>query len=76
FMDEDPEARHHFANGRDGRYQFDLIGYGLRRLRAAGVQADWTGHCTYSDPTRFYSYRRTTHTGEADYGRLIAAIRL
>ena len=47
------------------------------RLRAAGVgQADWTRHCTYSDPERFYSYRRTTHAGEADYGRLISVIRL
>ncbi|GIT91115.1 laccase domain protein [Jannaschia pagri] len=76
FMAKDPEARDHFAQGANGRYQFDLIGYGLRRLRGAGVQAEWTGHCTYSDPARFYSYRRTTHAGEADYGRLIAAIRL
>jgi polyphenol oxidase len=56
---------------------FDLPGYGLHRLRSAGVgQAEWTGHCTYSDPARFYSYRRTTHAGEADYGRLISTIRL
>ena len=46
-------------------------------LRAAGVgHAEWTRHCTYSDPERFYSFRRTTHAGEADYGRLISAIRL
>lgn len=76
FLAEDPDAQHHFANGTGDRYQFDLIGYGLRRLRAAGVQAEWTGHCTYSDPARFYSFRRTTHAGEADYGRLISAIRL
>jgi YfiH family protein len=76
FEAEDPDALAHFANGRDGRYQFDLPGYGLRRLRAAGVEAEWTGHCTYSDPARFYSYRRATHAGEADYGRLISAIRL
>ncbi|MGB3556746.1 MAG: peptidoglycan editing factor PgeF [Jannaschia sp.] len=72
---EDPEAVRHFANGEGDRYQFDLIGYGLARLRAAGVSAEWTGHCTYADPARFYSYRRTTHAGEVDYGRLIAAIR-
>ncbi|WP_371156525.1 peptidoglycan editing factor PgeF [Jannaschia sp. 2305UL9-9] len=76
FMAEDPDTLRFFANGRDGRYQFDLIGYGLHRLRSAGVTAEWTGHCTYSDPERFYSYRRTTHAKEADYGRLIAAIRL
>jgi copper oxidase (laccase) domain-containing protein len=32
--------------------------------------------CTYADPERFYSYRRTTHRGEPDYGRLISAIAL
>ena len=56
---------------------FNLPGYGLWRLRAAGVGlAEWTGHCTYRDPDRFFSFRRTTHAGEADYGRLISIIRL
>jgi YfiH family protein len=77
FMDKDSDTSRFFVNGAAGRYQFDLTGYGLARLRAAGVgQAEWTGHCTYSDPERFYSFRRATHRGEADYGRLIAAIRL
>ena len=77
FMDEDAENSRFFANGQVGRYQFDLPSYGLHRLRAAGVgQAEWTRHCTYADPDRFYSYRRTTHAGEADYGRLMSAIRL
>ena len=76
FLDEDPEAARYFANGAGDRYLFDLPGYGLRRLRRAGVEAEWTGHCTYGDPARFYSYRRTTHAGKADYGRLISAIRL
>ncbi|MBF9043974.1 peptidoglycan editing factor PgeF [Rhodobacterales bacterium HKCCE4037] len=77
FMDEDPGNSRFFVNGEDGKYQFDLVGFGLSRLRAAGVgDAEWTGHCTYSDPIRFYSYRRATHRGEADYGRLISAIRL
>ena len=77
FLTEDQQNSRFFANGREGRYQFDLPSYGLYRLRAAGVgEARWTGHCTYGDPARFFSYRRTTHAGEADYGRLIAAIRL
>ena len=75
--DEDPESLRHFANGTGDRMLFDLPGYGLHRLRSAGVgQAEWIGHCTYRDATRFYSYRRTTHAGEADYGRLISTIRL
>lgn len=77
FLDDDAGNARFFANGRDGRYQFDLPGFGLHRLRQAGIgQAEWTGHCTYGDPARFYSYRRTTHAGEADYGRLISVIRL
>ncbi|MDQ2090110.1 peptidoglycan editing factor PgeF [Marimonas arenosa] len=76
FLDEDPENSRFFANGAGDRYLFDLPGYGLHRLRSAGVgTAEWTRHCTYSDADRFFSYRRATHAGEADYGRLISVIR-
>jgi polyphenol oxidase len=81
FMDsvlaEDDIADRFFAAGQGDRLQFDLPAYGLARLRRAGVAAvEWTRHCTYSDPDRFFSYRRTVHRKEADYGRLIAVIRL
>jgi copper oxidase (laccase) domain-containing protein len=77
FMDEDADTARFFINGADGKYLFDLPGYGLKRLRDAGVgAAEWTRHCTYSDADRFYSYRRSVHRKEADYGRLISAIRL
>jgi copper oxidase (laccase) domain-containing protein len=57
--------------------QFDLPAFGLARLRGAGIKdAAWTRHCTYADPSRFYSYRRSVHDEDVDYGRLIAAIRL
>lgn len=77
FLREDPENKHFFAKGKGDRNLFDLPGYGLHRLRRSGLRAaEWIRHCTYSDATRFYSYRRATHSGEADYGRLISAIRL
>ena len=77
FLIDDPETSRFFAGGPNGKPMFDLPAYGLFRLRAAGVgEAEWTRHCTYSDPERFYSFRRTTHAGEADYGRLISVIRL
>lgn len=77
FQTEDPESLRFFANGPKDRMLFDLPGYGLHRLRSAGVgHAEWTGHCTYRDAARFYSYRRTSHAGEVDYGRLISTIRL
>lgn len=75
FTAENPEHARFFANGTDDRLMFDLPSFGLSRLRQAGVgQARWTGHCTFSDPERFFSYRRTTHRKEADYGRLISTI--
>jgi YfiH family protein len=77
FLADDPDNSRFFAGGAGDRVQFDLPGLGLDRLRRAGVgQAEWTGHCTYSDPLRFYSYRRSVHESEADYGRLLSAIRL
>lgn len=77
FTDDDPETRRFFAQGKADRMLFDLPGYGLWRLREAGVgRAEWTRHCTFSDASRFFSYRRTTHAREADYGRLLSVIRL
>lgn len=75
FLDEDPEHGRFFAGGAGDRCRFDLPGFVLHRLRAAGAgEAGWIGACTFSDPERFFSYRRTTRAGEADYGRLISAI--
>ncbi len=77
FTDADPAYSRFFATGKGDRMLFDLPGFGLHRLREAGVgHAAWTGHCTYHDAERFFSFRRTTHAGEADYGRLISVIRL
>lgn len=75
FSKQCPENERFFRSGVGDRMQFDLPGYGMHRLQAAGVKrAAWTGHCTYSDEERFFSYRRSTHRKEADYGRLISAI--
>ncbi|TKA95521.1 polyphenol oxidase, partial [Cereibacter changlensis] len=77
FLDEDRDNARFFAQGKGDKALFDLPAFGLHRLRAAGVgHAEWTRHCTYADPERFFSYRRTTHAGEADYGRLVSVIRL
>ena len=76
FVAEDTEYQRFFAGGPNGKPMFDLPSFGLARLRAEGVDAEWSRHCTYSDPERFFSYRRATHEGQADYGRLISAIAL
>ncbi|MDO6520662.1 peptidoglycan editing factor PgeF [Shimia thalassica] len=77
FLMSDIENSRFFASGDGDRMMFDLPSYGLHRLRQAGVgHAEWIRHCTYSDPDRFFSYRRATHAKEVDYGRLISTIRL
>lgn len=78
FSDEAAENESLFhPSERDGHAYFDLSAYCLKRLRNAevGTVAD-LGICTYSDEDRFFSYRRTTHRGEPDYGRQISAIAL
>ena len=67
-------ARYFVASPRPGHALFDLPGYTIGRLKAAGVTATDMGLCTYAEPERFYSYRRATHQGEPDYGRQLSAI--
>ena len=78
FRDEARGSDRFFSEGvRPGHAQFDLPGFVRARLEQAEIgEAVILGLCTYADPERFYSYRRTTHRGEADYGRLISAIAL
>jgi YfiH family protein len=67
-------TRFFLPSERPGHAMFDLPGYILARLADAGVKAASLDRCTYADPDRFYSYRRATHRGETDYGRLLSAI--
>ena len=77
FRAEVPDCERFFAEGRPDHAQFDLPAYILARLAEAGVgEATSLGLCTYADAERFFSFRRTTHRSEADYGRLISAIAL
>ncbi|HEX8064401.1 MAG TPA: peptidoglycan editing factor PgeF [Allosphingosinicella sp.] len=77
FAEADPEAERFFALGREGHHQFDLEGFVLSRLAASGLtRIEALGEDTYSQPDRFFSFRRATHKGEADYGRQISLIAL
>jgi hypothetical protein len=77
FVAQDPEHERFFSAGKSGHHQFDLEGFVLARIAAAGVRrVEALGLDTYSDPDRFYSYRRATHRGEPDYGRQISLIAL
>jgi YfiH family protein len=77
FAEADPEHERFFTRGREGHHQFDLEGFVLSRLVEAGLtRIEALGEDTYSQPKRFFSYRRATHQGEPDYGRQISLIAL
>ena len=75
FVKADAENSLYFIPAtREGHAMFDLAGFIRRRLENAGVlMIDDTGIDTYSDE-RFFSYRRSVHRKEADYGRHVHAI--
>ena len=78
FLEHDAAASAYFAPGtRAGHWQFDLDGYVVARLKAYGVGAVTASPSdTYADEARFFSYRRSCHNSETDYGRSLAAIAL
>lgn len=78
FLDVTPENSRYFRpSEKAGHAMFDLPAYIGARMQAAGVGSFTNlGLCTYADAERFFSYRRATHRGEPDYGRLISAIAL
>jgi len=70
-------TRFFVASERAGHAMFDLAGYIADRAQRAGiVNFEDLGLCTYAEPERFFSYRRTTKQSEPDYGRHINAIAL
>jgi polyphenol oxidase len=77
FVEADAENAVFFLPGsREGHAMFDLAGFIRMRLENAGVlMIDDIGVDTYSDE-RFYSYRRSVHRNEPDYGRHVHAIAL
>jgi YfiH family protein len=77
FLDADSgNAAYFIPADRAGHSMFDLAGYIRMRLENAGVlMIDDIGVDTYSDE-RFYSYRRSVHRKEPDYGRHVHAIAL
>lgn len=75
FVAAEPGNERYFAaSARPGHSMFDLNAYTVDRLARAGVTAAALGRCTYAEEELFYSYRRTTHRREPDYGRQISAI--
>lgn len=68
-------ARYFRRPSASGRPHFDLPAYVEDRLKAARLaHVERQSPCTYANESLFYSYRRSQHRDEVDYGRQIAAI--
>ena len=77
FATADAANERFFATARAGHHQFDLEAYVIHRLAVAGlVRIEALGLDTYADEARFFSFRRATHRGQADYGRQVSVIGL
>jgi YfiH family protein len=76
FVERDATSERFFIpSAKPGHFMFDLPGFVRARLvdlELASIED--TALCTYADEQRFFSYRRTVHRGEADYGRQLSAI--
>jgi copper oxidase (laccase) domain-containing protein len=74
---EKANERYFAPAGRASHWQFDLPGYVTARLKATGIGAvEPLNVCTYEHEAQYFSFRRTTHRGENDYGRNVSAIML
>ena len=75
FLHADPANERFFVAEPAGKPHFDLEAYVVHRLIAAGIdEIEAVNLDTYPDDSRFFSFRRSTHRGEADYGRQLSAI--
>jgi YfiH family protein len=75
FLEADVANARFFVAGPAGKPHFDLEAYVVHRLIAAGIgEVEALNLDTYADADRFFSYRRATHRGVADYGRQLSAI--
>lgn len=64
FLKDNPQDAAAFTVHAPGKWLADLFLLAHRRLQRAGVRYLFgTGTCTYSDPARFFSYRRDRTTG-------------
>ena len=66
-----------FYKGSDDRFHFDLVGYSIYQIKKSGVRkVNCINSCTYENPDLYFSYRRSVHKSEPDYGRMISTIML
>lgn len=78
FTDTNTEYAQFFTpSTKANHFMFDLPGFAASQLSTRGVKSiRRVEACVYAQANDYFSYRRTTHRKEADYGRNISAILL
>jgi len=75
FLGEAGDAEKFFLSGKDSSHvQFDLPGYVRQVIVCAWIENIWDANIDTYPSDDHFSYRRTTHRRETDYGRQISAI--
>ena len=76
FISQHADNKRFFTrNDVRSRPHFDLTGYVYSRLQKAEIaHLEKLDICTYAPENSLFSYRRSGHRNEADYGRQISAI--
>ena len=75
FIESNTDNSRFFVPGAGEKFWFDLPAFGIHQLVQAGVaDAAWTGHCTFSEPENYFSYRRSYRRNELSYGCQISMI--
>lgn len=77
FIRLNPNNEELFICTNNKKIYFDLPEYCKKKLSNLLIpEIDLLNHCTYQDNRKFFSYRRSCHNNEADYGRQISVISL
>ena len=76
FLDQNQKNAAFFSEAsRAAHFLFDLPGYIISLMKDQGLdKVSWTGHDTYADNERFFSYRYGYIHEQPDYGRMLSAI--
>lgn len=77
FIKKDEKLSIYFKpSNKQGHYLYDLHAFIVSSLEQSKVNAEDLGICTYEEDENYFSYRRTTHKSEQDYGRQLSVIKL
>lgn len=77
FIEKDDDlARYFVPSEKPEHYLYDLHTFIIDQLTSSGVTAEDLAICTYQEEPNYFSYRRTTHRSEQDYGRQLSVITL